>query len=105
MEELKVDIAHAAARADELRREGATVMYIAAGGTLAGLIAVSDPVKASTPAALEALRKSGVHIVMLTGDNRTTAEAVAKRLGIDEGTVRLARGRLRAVTKLTTGTA
>jgi Cu+-exporting ATPase len=84
MEELKVDIAGAAARADELRREGATVMYVARGSELAGLIAVADPVKASTPAALEALRKAGVHIVMLTGDNRTTAEAVARRLGIDE---------------------
>jgi Cu+-exporting ATPase len=84
MEELKVDIAGAAARADELRREGATVMYVARGSVLSGLIAVADPIKSSTPAALEALRKAGVHIVMLTGDNRTTAEAVAKRLGIDE---------------------
>jgi Cu+-exporting ATPase len=84
MEELKVDIAQTAARADELSREGATVMYVARGGALAGLIAVADPVKASTPAALEALRKAGVRIVMLTGDNRTTAEAVARRLGIDE---------------------
>jgi Cu+-exporting ATPase len=84
MEELKADIGGAAACADELRREGATVMYVAQGGALVGLIAVADPIKASTPAALEALRKEGVHIVMLTGDNRTTAEAVAKRLGIDE---------------------
>jgi Cu+-exporting ATPase len=84
MEEAKVDIAEAAARSDELRREGATVMYVAAGGTLEGLVAVADPIKASTPAALEALRKAGVRIVMLTGDNRTTAEAVARRLGIDE---------------------
>jgi Cu+-exporting ATPase len=84
MAELKVDIAEAAARADELRREGATVMYTAAAGTLMGLIAVADPIKASTSAALETLRNSGVRIVMLTGDNRTTAEAVAKRLGIDE---------------------
>jgi P-type Cu+ transporter len=84
MEELKVDIAEAAARAAELRGEGATVMYVAAGGVPTGLVAVADPVKASTPAALEALRRAGVRIVMLTGDNRTTAEAVAKRLGIDE---------------------
>ncbi|HEX6013214.1 MAG TPA: HAD-IC family P-type ATPase, partial [Geminicoccaceae bacterium] len=84
MDELKVTIADAATRADELRREGATVMHVAADGALVGLIAVADPVKASTPEALEALRKSGVRIVMLTGDNRTTAEAVAKRLGIDE---------------------
>jgi Cu+-exporting ATPase len=84
MEELGVDFTEAAARADELRREGVSVMYVAAGEALTGLIAVADPIKASTPAALEALREAGVRIVMLTGDNRTTAEAVAKRLGIDE---------------------
>ena len=84
MEELGVDIAGAAPQADELRREGATVMYVAAEGTAAGLIAVADPVKGTTPQALEALREAGVRIVMLTGDNRTTAEAVARRLGIDE---------------------
>ena len=84
MEELKIDVAEAAARADELRREGATVMYVATDGTASGLIAVADPVKATTPKALEALREAGVRIVMLTGDNRTTAEAVARRLGIDD---------------------
>ena len=84
MEELGIDVAEAAARADELRREGATVMYVAVDGAMAGLIAVADPVKATTPQALEALREAGVRIVMLTGDNRTTAEAVARRLGIDE---------------------
>jgi Cu+-exporting ATPase len=84
MEELEVDITEASARADELRREGATVMHVAVGGTLTGLIAVADPVKATTPKALEALRAAGVRIVMLTGDNRTTAQAVARRLGIDE---------------------
>ena len=84
MEELKIDVAEASARADELRREGATVMYVAADGTASGLIAVADPVKATTPKALEALREAGVRIVMLTGDNRTTAEAVARRLGIDD---------------------
>jgi Cu+-exporting ATPase len=60
------------------------VMHVAVGGAIAGLMAVADPVKASTPEALEALRNSGVRIVMLTGDNRTTAEAVARRLGIDD---------------------
>ena len=84
MEELEIDVAEAAARADELRREGATVMYVATDGTASGLIAVADPVKATTPQALAALREAGVRIVMLTGDNRTTAEAVARRLGIDE---------------------
>ena len=70
------------ARADELRREGATALYAAMDGRPGGVIAVADPIKASTPQALETLRSDGVRIVMLTGDNRTTAEAVAHRLGI-----------------------
>ena len=69
-------------RADQLRREGATVMFVAVDGRPAGLIAVADPIKATTPAALESLRADGIRIVMLTGDNRTTAEAVADKLGI-----------------------
>nr|WP_295828160.1 heavy metal translocating P-type ATPase [uncultured Azospirillum sp.] len=72
------------ARADDLRREGATALYAAVDGRPGGVIAVADPIKASTPHALETLRADGVRIVMLTGDNRTTAEAVARRLGIDE---------------------
>jgi Cu+-exporting ATPase len=70
--------------ADGLREGGATVMLLAIDGALAGLIAVSDPVKATTKSALDALRADGVRIVMLTGDNRRTATAVAKALGIDE---------------------
>jgi Cu+-exporting ATPase len=73
-----------AAAADGLRREGATVVLVARDGRLAGLIAVADPVKQTTPDALRALRGEGVRVLMLTGDNRTTAEAVARRLGIDE---------------------
>jgi Cu+-exporting ATPase len=84
MEELKINVADASVRADELRREGATVMYVAMQAALLGLIAVADPVKVTTPKALAALREAGVRIVMLTGDNRTTAEAVARRLGIDD---------------------
>jgi Cu+-exporting ATPase len=84
MVELGIDPEPAAARADALRREGATVMHVAVGGRLAGQIAVADPIKATTPQALEALRQAGVRIVMLTGDNRTTAEAVARKLGIEE---------------------
>jgi cation transport ATPase len=84
MEEAKVDVAEGRARSDELRREGATVMYVAAGGTLAGLVAVADPIKAVDARGARGLRRAGVRIVMLTGDNRTTAEAVARRLGIDE---------------------
>ncbi|EPN8151382.1 HAD-IC family P-type ATPase [Klebsiella pneumoniae] len=70
--------------ADTLRMEGATVIYVATDGNLAGLIAISDPVKATTPDALKALRQAGIRIVMLTGDNQLTAEAVARKLGIDE---------------------
>ena len=67
------------ARADELRREGATAMFVAVDGRPAGIIAVADPIKATTPAALASLRADGVRIVMLTGDNRTTAQAVANQ--------------------------
>ncbi|MCZ6592062.1 MAG: heavy metal translocating P-type ATPase [Alphaproteobacteria bacterium] len=70
------------ARADERRRDGETVMFVVRGDGVAGLIGVADPVKETTPAALEALRSEGIEIVMVTGDNRTTAEAVARRLGI-----------------------
>ena len=72
------------ARAETLRHEGATVVYVAAEGRLAGIVAVADPIKATTAAALEALRADGVRIVMLTGDTRATAEAVAQKLGIGE---------------------
>ena len=68
--------------ADGLRRGGATAMFVAVDGRPAGVIAVADPIKATTPAALESLRREGVQIVMLTGDNRTTAQAVASKLGI-----------------------
>jgi Cu+-exporting ATPase len=72
------------AKADELRADGATVVFVAIGDNLAGLLAIADPVKAQTPAALEGLRTQGLRVVMLTGDNRKTAEAVARALGIDE---------------------
>ncbi len=75
--------AAAAERAETLRRDGATVLHLAVDGHLLGLLAVADPIKPTTPAALAALRAEGVRIVMLTGDNRTTAEAVARRLGIE----------------------
>ncbi len=68
--------------AERLRGDGATVVFVAVDGTLAGLIAVADPVKPTTPAALEALKALGIAIVMLTGDNRTTALAVARKLKI-----------------------
>ena len=73
-----------AATADRLRAEGQTVMFLAADGELAGLVGVADPIKATSVDAVRELHAEGVRIIMLTGDNRMTAEAVAKRLGIDE---------------------
>ncbi len=71
-------------RAEALRRDGQTVMFIAVDGEPAGLLGVADPVKGSTPEAIRSLHRQGIRIVMLTGDHRATAEAVARRLGIDE---------------------
>jgi Cu+-exporting ATPase len=71
-------------RADELQRQGRTVMYVAVGGRFAGLVAVSDPVKASSPEAMRALHDLGLRVIMLTGDNEKTARTVAEKLGIDE---------------------
>ncbi len=82
--ELGVATAALESDADKFRRDGATVIFLAVDGGLAGLFAIADPVKATTPAALVALRGEGLRIVMLTGDNRTTAEAVARRLEIFE---------------------
>lgn len=79
-----VDLGDAEERAEARRAKGQTVMFLAAEGALLGLIAVADPIKETTPGALEALRGEGLRIVMLTGDSRGTAEAVAKELGIDE---------------------
>jgi Cu+-exporting ATPase len=73
-----------AAAAEQLRGDGATVINMALDGKLAGLFAIADPVKASTPEALTALAAEGIKVIMLTGDNRTTANSVAKRLGISE---------------------
>ncbi|WP_159650662.1 HAD-IC family P-type ATPase, partial [Bosea sp. 125] len=84
MAEHGVDVAPLAAAADDLRREGATAIFIGIDGQVAGTMAIADPVKESTPSALAALKEEGIRVVMLTGDNRTTAEAVARRLGITE---------------------
>jgi Cu+-exporting ATPase len=84
MAELKVDTLALDDIAEVARANGATAIYIAVDGRAAGVIAIADPVKRSAQAALLALRKEGLRIVMLTGDNRTTALAVAKTLGIDE---------------------
>lgn len=83
-DELGVDLSPMAAQAGSLRSEAATVMFVSVNKTLAGLIAVADPIKNSTPEAIRMLHDDGVRIVMLTGDNRSTAEAVARRLGIDD---------------------
>jgi Cu+-exporting ATPase len=84
MEQLKVDVAPLGKQAEELRGQGASVMHLAVDGKLAGLLAVSDPVKATTAEALKSLREAGLRVVMATGDGVTTARAVGKRLGIDE---------------------
>jgi Cu+-exporting ATPase len=82
--QLGVSIAPWEERAEQLRRDGATVVFVAIAARIAGIIAVADPIKPTTPSAIERLRAEGVRIVMLTGDNRTTAEAVARKLGIRE---------------------
>ena len=84
MQQMNVSVASLLMQAEELRSEGASVMHLAVDGQLAGLLAVSDPVKQSTPEALQMLKAAGLRIVMATGDGLTTAKAVAKRLGIDE---------------------
>jgi Cu+-exporting ATPase len=82
LEELGIGTGELARQAEELRREGQTVVFAAIEGRAAGLLGVADPVKASTQEALSALAEAGVRVVMLTGDSRTTAEAVARTLGI-----------------------
>ena len=84
MEQIGVAVGALVPQAEALRAEGASVMHLAVDGQLMGLLAVSDPVKASTPEALATLKASGLRIVMATGDGLTTAKAVAARLGIDE---------------------
>jgi Cu+-exporting ATPase len=84
LDERGVDSRALAARGEELRREGKTVVFLAQDDSLAGLFAITDPIKPTTQEALRALRESGLHVVMLTGDNRTTASAVARALDIDE---------------------
>jgi len=84
MGELKIAVTELSDKAEALRGEGATAVYVAINGKAAGVIAIADAVKATTPQALAALRQAGIRIVMLTGDNRTTAEAIAKRLGISD---------------------
>jgi Cu+-exporting ATPase len=82
--ELNIDTSALSAEAERLRGDGATAIFLAVNGKPAGVIAIADPVKATTPDALRALAAEGIRVVMLTGDNRTTAQAVARLLGIAE---------------------
>jgi len=84
MDDLGARLGRFGTMAEELRREGQTAMFVAVDGAVAGIIGVADPIKETTAKAISALRADGVRVVMLTGDNRTTAEAVARKLGIDE---------------------
>jgi P-type Cu+ transporter len=96
-----IDTAALSQKAEELRAQGQTVMFVGVDGRLAGLVGAADPVRDSTPAAIRALHREGVRIVMLTGDNRTTALAVARRLDIDEVTADLTpEGKAAAVKRL-----
>ncbi|MDP5306261.1 copper-translocating P-type ATPase [Paracoccus spongiarum] len=79
-----VDVTPLAAQADRLRQDGATAIFMGVDGEVAAIFAIADPVKPSTPEALAALKAQGIRVVMLTGDNWTTAKAVARQLGIDE---------------------
>jgi Cu+-exporting ATPase len=84
LKELSISTADLEAAAEELRKEGATAIFVAINGKVAAAIAIADPIKATTPAALAALKADKIRIVMLTGDNRTTAEAIGRRLGLTE---------------------
>ncbi|MDX6558850.1 MAG: P-type Cu+ transporter, partial [Blastocatellia bacterium] len=84
LDDLKIDPGGLAAKAESLRADGETVMFVAVDGKAAGLIGVADPIKESTPEAIKQLHEEGIRIVMLTGDSRTTADAVARKLNIDE---------------------
>jgi Cu+-exporting ATPase len=79
-----VDVTPLADEADRLREDGATAIFMGVDGQVAAIFAIADPVKPSTPKALAALKEQGIRVVMLTGDNWTTAKAVARQLGIDE---------------------
>jgi len=84
LDEQGISTAQLARRADALRADGATAIFLGIDGRAAGAIGIADPVKQTTPAALKALAEAGIHVIMLTGDNRVTAEAIARRLGIDD---------------------
>ncbi len=84
LEDLNIDLGELPVKAEVMRKEGQTVMFIALDGKAAGLLGVADPIKETTAEAITQLHEEGIKIVMLTGDNQTTAEAVAKKLGLDD---------------------
>jgi P-type Cu+ transporter len=84
MADRNIDVFALSTQADELRGDGATVIFVAIDGKASGLLAIADPIKSTTPEAIKTLREAGVRVVMLTGDNKTTAQAVAKKLGITD---------------------
>jgi Cu+-exporting ATPase len=84
LEERAINVASFASKVAELRAEGQTIVFLAIGDQLAGVLGVADPIKESTPEALRSLRDTGLHVIMLTGDNEATAKAVAKKLGIED---------------------
>lgn len=84
LSELNIEVTALSAQAEPLRHEGQTLMFVAIDGKSAGFLSVADPIKPTTPEAIDLLHKDGLRIVMLTGDNRTTAEAVARRLHLDD---------------------
>jgi Cu+-exporting ATPase len=84
LKEIGVDVSALESNAEDLRKDGATAIFMAVDGRVAGVLAIADPIKSTTPEALSGLKAEGIRVVMLTGDNWTTAKAVARRLGIDD---------------------
>ncbi len=84
LKERGVNVETLAARAEDLRRDGATAIFVGIDGSVAGVIGIADPIKATTPEAIRGLQAGGVKVIMLTGDNRVTAEAIARRLGLTD---------------------
>jgi Cu+-exporting ATPase len=84
LDELQLDLGQLAVYADRLRQDGQTVMFVAVDGAVAGLLGVADPIKESASLSIDHLHAQGIRIVMLTGDSRTTAQAVAEQLNVDE---------------------
>ena len=84
LDDLKIDAGELATKAESLRADGQTVMFVAVDGKATGLVGVADPIKETTPEAIKQLHEEGIRVIMLTGDSRTTAEAVARKLNIDE---------------------